>query len=158
MNIKKAVIVFSIPLILSSCSKGFIRYGVNPYIEVEKMENGQIIDKLPSDIKNKMENKDSFVLFLHKNGCDYCDIAIKDHINPFLNEHNIVIFGINLSDIYRSQNELDIYNDIVKPFNNNDEEGNRYVPHLSIIHEGNFIQGELDMKFYTLLIESYIIL
>ena len=158
MNFKKIIPILSLPLFLISCSKGLIRYGVNPYIEIETVEKGELIDYEPSKIKEKMENKDSFVLFLHKDGCGACAYSLEKYINPFLQTHNIIIYGINLSNIYSNETELNIYTEITEPFNNTDKEGNRYVPHMSIFHEGQYVQGELDMEFYTLLIESYIIL
>ena len=71
MNFKKIIPILSLPLFLVSCSKGLIRYGVNPYIEIETVEKGELIDYEPSKIKEKIDNKDSFVLFLHKAYCYY---------------------------------------------------------------------------------------
>ena len=55
-NFKKIIPILSLPLFLVSCSKGLIRYGVNPYIEIETVEKGELIDYEPSKIKEKIDN------------------------------------------------------------------------------------------------------
>ena len=154
---KRLSLFLLIPFLCFSCSKGQIRYGVSPYIEISTSEKGEIVTLLPSEVKEKMDNKESFPLLLQKTGCDYCSIAKENYINPFLENNPIIIYSINSSEIIGIDNEKEIYEQIVEPFKNINSEGYRVVPHLAVIHEGNYVNGESYMEFYTLLIESYFI-
>lgn len=156
-NIKRCGILL-LPLLCISCSKGFIRYGVNPYISIDKQEKGEIITLLPSQIQEKIEKKDSFPLLIQRTTCDACSYAKENYINPFLEENSIYIYSINLTYIDNESEEYEIYTNLSSNFNNNNSIGNRLIPYLAIIDQGNFINGEIDSKYYELLLKSYFIL
>ena len=147
-----------VPLFLTSCSKGMIRYGVKPYIEVEHVEVGEIKTLLPSEIKAKMENKESFPLFLQMTNCSACKHAKENYINPFLESNPIILYSINSEEIRSNEQETEIYKELTKPFNNVTSDGYSYVPYMSIIDNGEYKNGEGDSRFFTTLLEAYLIL
>ena len=154
--LKNVLIFSSIFSFLTSCSKGHIRYGVaSPYLEVEKNEEGILKDVLPSYINDKINNKDNFVLFLHRTHCSYCNDTINNFLTPFLQENPIVIYGLNGDEFELNENEYSLYQEIIKPLGNI-YQGYRVVPYFAIFEEGQFIQGELDSEFFELLITTYV--
>ncbi len=156
-NIKKISILL-LPLLCISCSKGFIRYGVKPYINIDKHEKGEIITLLPSQVQEKINEKNSFPLLIQRTTCDACTYAKENYINPFLEENNIYIYSINLTNFDNESEEYEIYTNISSNFNNKNSIGNRVIPFLAVFDQGNFINGEIDSKYYELLLKSYFIL
>ena len=155
---KRLLLLALIPLFLTSCSKGMIRYGVKPYIEVEHVEIGEIKTLLPSEIKAKMENKESFPLFLQMTNCSACKYAKENYIYPFLETNPIILYSINSDEIRSNEQEKEIYVELTKPFKNVTSEGERFVPYMSIIDDGEFKNGERDMRFFTTILEAYLVL
>ncbi len=155
----KKIFCFILPIfLLCSCifDKGNIRYGVTtPYVTVEKKEYGELIDVKPIEIKNKINNKESFVLFLHNTSCSHCQRAIKDFIEPFLEKHPIIIYGLNREEC--ADDEIDLYEEITLPLGNF-YQGSKVVPYFAIYDKGEFQNGELESKYYELLFETYLIL
>lgn len=147
-----------VPLFLTSCSKGMIRYGVKPYIEVEHVEVGEIKTLLPSEIKTKMENKESFPLFLQMTNCSACKYSKENYIYPFLENNPIILYSINSEEIRSNEQETEIYKELTKPFNNVTSDGYSYVPYMSIIDNGEYKNGEGDMRFFTTILEAYLVL
>ena len=127
---KRLLLLALVPLFLTSCSKGMIRYGVKPYIEVEKVETGEIKTLLPSEIKTKMDNKESFPLFLQMTNCSSCKYAKENYINPFLESNPIILYSINSEEIRSNEQETEIYKELTKPFNNVTTDGYSYVPYM----------------------------
>lgn len=59
-----------------------------------------------STLKEKLENKDSFVLILSQDGCSHCEAYLKT-VDNVISKYNVTIYDLNLSKLNNSEkNEL----------------------------------------------------
>lgn len=59
-----------------------------------------------STLKEKLENKDSFVLILSQDGCSHCEAYLKT-VDKVISKYNVTIYDLNLSKLNNAQkNEL----------------------------------------------------
>lgn len=57
-------------------------------------------------LKEKLENKDSFVLILSQDGCSHCEAYLKT-VDKVISKYNVTIYDLNLSKLNNAQkNEL----------------------------------------------------
>ncbi len=57
-----------------------------------------------SEVVNKIENKDDFILYIKQNGCEHCR-AFTPNFVSVLSDNNLEAYALNLSDISEEDNE-----------------------------------------------------
>ena len=78
MQIKKCLVI--LPLLLSSCKKESIEKKIPLFSfsgtvqKTEKGEKGFLLSLSDSELKNRVERKASFPLFVYSQGCGTCDL------------------------------------------------------------------------------------
>lgn len=81
-----------------------------------------------SEYDEKINNKDSFLLFIYRDGCFGCELLSKS-LKTYMDENPIAIYTISLNNLW----EHDLY----KTENIND------TPYLILIEEGKIVYKEL---------------
>lgn len=80
---KKILLTLLVMLSLVGCSKG-------TYTEPVKIDY--------NEFQIKMENKESFVLFMWQTGCSHCE-AFEPTVTKVVKEKDILIYSINLAEL-----------------------------------------------------------
>jgi predicted bacteriocin transport accessory protein len=55
-----------------------------------------------SELKEKIENKESFVLYIHKTGCTHCE-NYEPILKEVLNDYNLTIYSLNTANLSDSE-------------------------------------------------------
>ena len=126
---KKILTLFLIPLLLISCSKktnpiiydGEFLLSEKYYTEIDKGLKDDIDYSL---IKQALDNKESFVVFIYSNGCMTC-ASFKPILEDFLNQHNMQFLA---STFQLMKDNVTAINDYVK-----------YTPGLVIFNNGDYV-------------------
>lgn len=71
-------------LLISGCSESYER-DTNP---------GKIETISYETIKQKIENKDKFIVILVRDGCHHCEVY-EESLNTYLKEHNVTVYSMN---------------------------------------------------------------
>ncbi len=161
MNAIKKATLFTLSLsFLVSCKlfdKGYIRYGVkNPYIQLEtsNQEEGILKNELPSYIENKIQNEDTFMLYIHKITCEHCVYNEEHFFNNYLKENKIIVYGLLIDQFYQNENEVNIFNNDIIPIFKNKFLG---TPFYALFQNGILISFEQDLEYFSLFFKTYII-
>ncbi len=88
-NINESEIITS-----SSASKDYS--SITPYIEVERNEEKTFKDINVNQYVNKMENKDSFIMFFYMTTCGGCNSAKEKLLIPYMEETSIMIYAMDI--------------------------------------------------------------
>lgn len=143
-------------LLLSSCSKSYIRYGIKkPYITLEasSLDKGELQDVMPSAIKQKKENEDTFMLYVHSATCSHCKASQESFLNPYLEKNKFIIYGIDFMAFYTNEEEYQVYNELKNDF------GKSFLgfPYYALYQSGVFIRGEQEADYFQTFFDAYII-
>ena len=79
----KKLLVTILLVLLVGCSKG-------TYTEVVEINY--------SDFESKINEKESFVLFMWQEGCSHCE-SFKPTLNDTVKKHDVLVYSINLSEL-----------------------------------------------------------
>lgn len=91
-NFNKIILLF--PLLLVSCGENNISD-----IQIESQYNIQepILIEEVSYLQNKLNNKDSFLLFIYSHSCDACEFYIP-MVNNYIKENEVVFYSIDVGN------------------------------------------------------------
>ena len=159
MKSKKIILAIS-SIFLFSCQSlntSFIRYGVNkPFITLEEsnQETGVLIDISPTEIKQKIDQGDTYMLYIHAAHCGYCSDSKQKFLDPYLSKNRVVIYGIDLDDYPYGSDERTLFSEEIKPMF-----GKSYIgtPYYALFENGSFLMGEQDSSYFSLFFKTYII-
>ncbi len=158
MKLKSFLLLFLSFSFLSSCTKGEIRYGVKePFISLEIQEEGKIVDVMPSDILNMIDEEQTFVLLIHSEFCEHCRKLKNEFLLPYLEEHPFYIYGLERVAIDANKEEKDNF-DLLISLQEGAFENYQGFPYVAIYEKGNFLVGEQDLNYVPLLFETYLII
>lgn len=160
MRIKRGILLSLSALLLFSCSKSYIRYGIKePYIALETANKGELKSITPTDILKKIDNEDTFMLYLNSIHCSYCTESKKNFLNPMLEKNNFIIYGIDTIEIVlnkeENKEEYDVFFERIKPTLEN--HGYSGIPYYALYQKGVLISGEQESKYFELFFKTYII-
>ncbi len=158
MKYKKIILFSLISLLSTGCSKSYFRYGVKkPYIELENSAStsGELKELKPSEVILKVENQDTFMLYVHSQYCSHCFESEENFLNPYLEKHNYIIYGIDIGSLDRQDDEYkEYYVNEVKPLFKDQMKG---TPFYALFQNGVYINGEQDSSYFSLFFDTYII-
>lgn len=64
----------------------------------KKDEQSYLIDTTYSEVKEKINNKESFILYIHQTTCGACQ-AFLPRLNKVINSNKINVYALNLSNL-----------------------------------------------------------
>ncbi len=143
-------------MLLASCSKSYIRYGIKkPYITLEasNSDKGELKDLLPSEIKQKIQNEDTFMLYVHSSTCSHCLASQETFLNPYLEKNKVIIYGIEFMSFHSNEEEYKVY----EGFKNDFGKSFQGFPYYALYQSGVFIRGEQEAQYFQTFFDAYII-
>ena len=128
----------------SSSNKGNLNYQNDPRIMVERNESASIIESTYQDIEAKIIKKETFILYIHQNGCLACK-AFTPVLTKYVEKYKVPVYAIETS-LIPSENTKIYYS---------------YTPTIQIFKNGELKDSQdpvvNDSKMFTLLedLEKY---
>ena len=81
-----------------------LNYQNDPRIMVERNENATIIESSYEDIVAKIIKKDTFILYIHQNGCLACK-AFTPIITKYVEKYKVPVYSVETSLIPKERSQ-----------------------------------------------------
>ena len=95
-KMKRIITIMTCLLLLTGCSKGYKGYTTNKNYLDKNVKTYQNITY--SDYKKKIDNKETFMLFVWQEGCSHCE-AFEPTLNNVIKKLKIKIYGLDLRSL-----------------------------------------------------------
>lgn len=101
-NMKKKII--SIIAIIVILVGGFIGIYYLANNNTQKSESGNLIDMSGKMLKEKVDNKESFIMLVTRKGCSHCEDFLPVFINV-LEKHDLTAYKLDLANLSQEEKE-----------------------------------------------------
>ncbi len=101
---KKILMIIACLFLFTGCSKGYKGYVTNKTYTEKGIKTYQNIKY--DEYKKKIENKETFLLFVWQEGCTHCE-AFKPIFNNVIKKMDLKVYGIDLKGL--SEDEYKVF-------------------------------------------------
>lgn len=156
--IKQLILV--VVVLLSSCSLSNEKIeNFEPYINVEKTNDIEIVDINIDEYCSIFENKIDAICLLYSSSCSYCQKTIDDLLIPYIRNTKNKIYGLNVyeENNYKNLNLIKNYQPVNNDYYHSENEIRISRPVLQIIYKGEVIQYKKGYSYTCIeMLEKYI--
>ena len=99
-KMKKILMILTCLLLFTGCSKGYKGYVVNKEYSEKGVKSYNNIKY--DEYKKKIDNKDTFLLFVWQEGCSHCE-AFKPTFDKVIKNMGLKVYGIDLKSLSEEQ-------------------------------------------------------